>query len=321
MEGQSKLTIGQSKLTMGPQYGGPSIQEPHYGAAPAKRGQRRRMNFVGICLNVFLPWLLFTANLAVVSFSIHYEHPALVTFVELISAGIVLIAIGLAYRVWRRKKNGWSDGEPTWYMFAAAALSVSLIAAVIFGDMNFFYNMKPYYDVANLNTYPSVNPLQDRGAQLMDSGRVYFTDGSKLGLEKAMGFKNHDLYCVAPIVNGDTQLASYDFWAVGMNCCSGVSSDFRCGDFNNKHARAGLRLMRDDQRPFFRLAVQQAEAAYKIKAAHPIFFHWMQDPVAEVNSYRDDGIKYYFLGIFTHFAFNLFCVVCATIAFSKMGVH
>ena len=148
---------------------------------------------------------------------------------------------------------------------------------------------------------------------------MYFADGAKLDGTKAMGFKNLDLYCVAPIVNGNEVMSTYDFWAVGLNCCSGVSSDFRCGEFNSPHARAGLRLMRDDQRPFFRLAVQQATAAYHIKSTHPLFFYWLQDPVGEMTAYRDDGFKYYLLGIFTHFAFNLFCCTVAVVGFSRIG--
>merc|ERR1719502_2180472 len=69
---------------------------------------------------------------------------------------------------------------------------------------------------------------------------------------------NLDLYCVAPIVKGNAQLTSYDFWAVGVNCCSGAQSDFRCGEYTNPHSKSGLRLMKDDQRPFYRLAVQQS---------------------------------------------------------------
>jgi hypothetical protein len=276
-------------------------------------GKRRRMNLVAVCINIFLPWFLFSAIYAIMSFTFHYQHP---TLCWLLVFGGFGLAIATGYLAYRAKT---SDRDPVWYTYAALAFFLAVCLAAVFGDMNFWYNMQPFYDIENLNTYPSVNPAREKGQQLMDAGRIYFADGTGLDMKRAMGFKNLDLYCVAPIVNGQDQLASYDFWAVGINCCSGVSSDFRCGEFNNPHARSGLRLMRDDQRPFFRLAVQQAEAAYNLKATHPLFFYWMQDPVAEMNSYRDDGFKYYLLGIFTYFAFNLFCVACAVVGFSKIG--
>merc|ERR1719174_3570482 len=170
-----------------------------------------------------------------------------------------------------------------------------------------------------MNTYPDVNAAQAKGSQLMDAGRVFFTPDTGIDNRRAMGFKSSELFCVAPIVTGTGKLASYDFWAVGTNCCSGVSSDFRCGEYNNPRARAGLRLMRDDQRAFFRLAVQQAEAAFNIRSVHPLFFHWMQDPDAEMDAYQDDGYKYFLLGMFTHFAMQLFLVVLALMVFSKIG--
>jgi len=77
--------------------------------------------------------------------------------------------------------------------------------------------------------------------------------------------------------------------------------------------------MRDEQRPFFRLAVQQAEAHYALNAPHPIFFYWMADPVAEMNAFADDGFKYFLLAMFVHFGFNVFCVVGAIIGVSKFG--
>jgi len=290
----------------------PETRAPESVFAP---GKRRRMNLGAVCLNIFLPWFLFSALYSVMSFTLHYSHPTLTWLLVCVGFGAAAVAGTLA---WKAKQR---DRDPMWYTFAAIECFVAVCLAIVLGDMNFWYNMQPFYDIENLNTYPSVNPAREKGQQLMDAGRVYFADGTGLDMKKAMAFKNLDLYCVAPIVNGQEQLASYDFWAVGINCCSGVSSDFRCGEFNNPHARSGLRLMRDDQRPFFRLAVQQAEAAYNVKATHPLFFHWMQDPVAEMNSYRDDGFKYYLIGVFTFFAFNLFCVAAAVVGFSKIGTY
>merc|ERR1719148_511814 len=295
-----------------PMYGGP-LEAGAAGSVFAP-GKRRRMNLVAVCLNIFMPWFLFCTLYAALSFTFHYQHPTAAWGLVFLGFFVSLVMAFLALRAKAR------DRDPMWYTFAALAFFLATCLAAVFGDMNFWYNMQPFYDIENLNTYPSVNPAREKGQQLMDAGRVYFADGTGLDMRKAMGFKNLDLYCVAPIVHGDEQLATYDFWAVGVNCCSGVSSDFRCGEFNNPHARSGLRLMRDDQRPFYRLAVQQAEAAYNIKATHPLFFYWMQDPVAEMNAYKDDGFKYYLLGMFTHFAFNLFCVVCAVVGFSKIGV-
>jgi len=266
-----------------------------------------------ILLNLFLPWMLFCSVYATMSFSFHYSSPVGAWCVVLLAGGV---ALACGFMEVRSRRSG--DRGKAWWL-AALLFGIAVVLGAVLGDMNFWYNMQPYYDIENLNVYPSVNPAREKGQQLMDAGRIYFADGAHLDLRKAMAFKNLDLYCVAPIVHGDNaQLSSYDFWAVGMNCCGAVSSDFRCGEYNNPHARSGLRLMRDDQRPFFRLAVQQAEAAYNIKAAHPLFFHWLQDPVAEVNQYRDDGFKFFLLGVFTHFAFSLFAVACAVVGFSKL---
>mmetsp|Transcript_8496 Transcript_8496/g.20285 ORF Transcript_8496/g.20285 Transcript_8496/m.20285 type:complete len:291 (-) Transcript_8496:69-941(-) len=274
-------------------------------------GKRKRMNLVAILLNVFVPWVVFCVLFALVSFSFHYQHPTWTwVFVVLGYVGVLALAIF----TWRTKQR---NGDPMWFGFAVLALFVAVTLAALLGDMNFWYNMQPFYDIENLNTYPNVDPSVDRGQQRMDAGRAYFTQGTKVDVTKSMGFKNLDIYCVAPIVKTGEKPDTYDFWAVGTNCCSGNSPDFRCGQYANPRARSGLRLMRDDQRPFFRLAVQQAEAAFRITAAHPLFFYWMQDPVAEMNSYRDEGFKYYLLGIFTFFSLNLFGVLCAVIGFSK----
>lgn len=244
-------------------------------------------------------------------FKVHYDTPDLAWM--LVAAGYCIVILS-GILGWRAKMN---DVDGGWYFYAAFACFMAVSLAVVFGDMNYLYNMNPFYSIESLNSYPAVNAAQAKGSQLMDAGRVYFTGDTGIDTRRAMGFKSSELFCVAPIVTGTGKLASYDFWAVGTNCCSGVSSDFRCGEYMNPHAHSGLRLVREDQRAFYRLAVQQAEAAYGIKAAHPLFFHWTQDPVADTALYRDAGLHYFLVGIFGHFAFNALCVAVATSAMAK----
>mmetsp|Transcript_3441 Transcript_3441/g.8126 ORF Transcript_3441/g.8126 Transcript_3441/m.8126 type:complete len:300 (-) Transcript_3441:40-939(-) len=276
-------------------------------------GQRKRLNVVAITINILAPWLVFCGIFTALSFQLHYRSPTLAWCTALAGLALSAVSAFLAHRTRMREQ------DPTWCTFAAMAYFLATALAATLGDMNYWYHMQPFYDIENINSYPDVSPARERGQQLMDAGRVYFEDGTALDTSKSMSFKNLDRYCVAPITSGDAPLSSYDFWAVGVNCCGGAKGEFRCGEYTNPRARAGLRLMRDDQRPFFRLAVQQAEAAYNIKATHPLFFYWMQDPVAETMSYKASGLSHALAAVAAHFVFNVLCVAGAALAFSRLA--
>jgi len=285
--------------------------------SPFAHGQRRTMNLAAIVVCLFIPWVIFSAVYALLSFSLHYDSPQLS---HMLCAALLCGSLAFGYMAFVAYRKGTQ--EPFWYVFLFATSLLAWAAGAVCGQQNFAVNTSPYLDVTNLNVYPAVDPSVYHGQQLMDAGRIVFTPSSRLDISKSMGFRNLDMYCVAPVTVGGPgapqSLQSYDFWAVGLNCCSGHAPDFRCGEYNNPQASSGLRLMRDDQRAYFRLAVQQAEAAYNIRAQHPIFLYWMQDPQAEVDAYQDDAYKYFLLGMFSFFALQLFLVVVATIVFSKM---
>jgi hypothetical protein len=302
--------------------------QPNYGSAIVRRVKSKkpvRVNMSAICFCLWVPWALFCIIYAVMSFSIHYKSKPMTYLIVLL--GFVFVAM-LGKKAVDDKMEGDNPDthrDPNWSVFLAAACFIAWAAGIALGDLNYFYNLEPYYDVSQLNSYPKVDPSTTPGQQVMDAGRVEFVPGSTLEFNKSMMFRNLDMYCVVPIVKSDASrdnYYSYDFWAVGLNCCSSrvgknFYREFRCGEYSNPKASSGLRVMRDDQRAFYRLAVQQAEAAYNIKANHPMFFFWMQDPEAEFHAYLDEGFKYYLFGLFAFFAFMLFLVLVAIFVLSK----
>lgn len=295
---------------------GPLANGPVDGRSPESvfgPGKRRRLNLMAIMINIALPWIGFAASFAVTGFKFRHDYTALAYGFVIAELGFAGIVAFLGFKAAQQRM------DPMWYNFFALWFGISVVLGTALGDTCYRTCMGPAYFSMNLNSYADVNPAMEKGQQLMDAGRIYFTEGSGIDMRKAMGFKNFDTYCVAPITTGQDQLPSYDYWAVGINCCSGVSADFRCGEYNNPHANAGLRLLRDDERPFFRLAVQQAEAAYNIRSTHPLFFTWMQDPASEIQKWREDGFKWAALSMMAHFAFDVFLVCCATIGFSKLS--
>lgn len=266
------------------------------GKPPFGYGQQRRSVSPAILAASFgLPWILFAVVFTFEFLPLHYQTPQVVNLIVLASALVCVGLYAVAFNAWRRRFEGI---DPYWFIFIAVTATLAVASGLVAGLKNFEDNMVPYMDVSNLNVYTGIDASTYTGAQLMDAGVVAFTTGSTLSISKSMGFKNLETYCVAPIVsNASAKPGSYDFWAVGLNCCSGHLADFHCGEFSNPNAISGVRLMREDYRKYFRLAVQQAEAAYNIKAEHPVFFYWLQDPSSEISAYQEDAYRIFLLGL------------------------
>jgi hypothetical protein len=186
---------------------------------------------------------------------------------------------------------------------------IAFTLAYYLGSVNWGTNTEPYYDIYKLSYPTHVDVASQPSTLHMDAGRILFMRGTKLDLNKTMAFTNNNKYCVAPIIPEAESIRSYDYWAVGLNCCSGQPGGFHCGDYDDPSARGGLRLIREDQRSFYRLAVEQAAAAYKVTAEYPLFFYWTDDPDQELDTYWTTAESYFWLGLLCFSAGNLIAVI------------
>lgn len=278
-------------------------------------GHRIRMNIVPMFLNVFVPWGVFIWCCAMCAFWVMYLRPVL---------GWILVGLAVAFwlgtvmvAVWARKK----DPEPSWFTYFAIVTGLAVFAGVLTGSSIFKAYTEQYYTVKDLKVLSNFDAGKEQGQNVMDAGIFYFADGNHIDATRSWHFKHGELYCVAPIIGSnpvpDSQ--SFDFWAVGKDCCSVSSSDFRCGSYANVKARAGIRILNDEELPFYRLAVEQSETLYSIMATHPIFFQWEEDPLAIVNSWNEKAFTKYLVSVAFAFVVALFCMSMATCKFSWLG--
>lgn len=285
------------------------------GTGLSKAFARQRLDVQTVLQCLFFPWLLFCATYALLSCSLHFYRPSLTYSL------VALAALPPTVLTWMSMRL--QSFQPSWYSFLAVTTLLAWLLGVVFGNLNYVATTDPFSQYVNMDVLPEVSPAQWDGEAAMSVGRVYFGKEATLDVRRSMAFKNVDTYCVAPVsvLQGGVvlPLETYDFWAIGMDCCSVNAADFHCGEVGNFKAHSGLRLLDDRQRSFYRLAVEQAEAAYSIKARHPVFFYWVEDATAEMDSFRNDGYKYFLIGMLSHFLYQLLCVILAIAAFSKWG--
>lgn len=270
-------------------YNGPTKAPPaamcKYGTeqmATLHKPKRVRLNWTGIAIAVLTPWMVYNVIFSFLSFETHRTHPYQIYFMAfcVIVAGCAFLMHYL-HNQYVSLRDGLADlmsSGHEWFFFAGVTLIFGTAAAIVFGNVNYLTTTEPYYDLKELGNYKGVDPTAAGGTRFMDAGIVEFTNDSFIEAGKAIGFKDDSVYCVAPITRGKLPLASYDFFAVGKDCCNGFPGDFKCGDYLTSTCHHGLRLMQDEDRPYYQLAVQQMEAEFGIKAIHPVFFEWTARP-------------------------------------------
>mmetsp|Transcript_34708 Transcript_34708/g.73897 ORF Transcript_34708/g.73897 Transcript_34708/m.73897 type:complete len:392 (+) Transcript_34708:80-1255(+) len=175
-----------------------------------------------------------------------------------------------------------------WPLWNCLVVLLSASGGTSFGHFQWFSELKPYREVKGLQSYKDVNPAVVPGVQIQDAGLVEFSDGVDIDRAKGGCFVGGGhTYCVAPILYsgalhtglGNTPtFGSYDYFAVGVDCCSCPNQDFRCGEWKNPLANGGIRSLDFRSRPFFRLAVDDWSATFMKEAKDPLFFDWVQNP-------------------------------------------
>lgn len=278
-------------------------------------GSRMRMNVVPMFLNIFLPWGAFVLCCGVSSFWTMYAHPRLAW--TLIICVFILSFWSITFAVYMRKY----DPDPTWFTYTAIAVAVMATWGTIVGQSNFNQWSLPYYELQDLKAVHSLDASFTPGKNVMDGGLFFFKDGNHLDSRRSWHFKFKSTYCVAPIVTNDTQPLNqeYSYWAVGKDCCSVSSSDFRCGSWGQRGAAGGIRVTGGGDLAYYRLAVQQAESLYNIMAPVPIFLKWSSAPSVEVMSWNEQVFKSYMVMVAFSLVSSVFAVTVMTCSYAWIG--
>jgi len=200
-------------------------------------------------------------------------------------------------------------------------ICLAVIFGVAFGCTNFKENTQKYFAVQDLKTAREIDASVESGQNVMDAGIIYFSEANGIDSMKSWHFKHRETYCVVPIIgNFSTPISqSYDFWAVGKNCCSLSASDFRCGAATLPQARSAIRITDDEDLLYYGLAVVQAATLYNILAAHPIFVYWEENPEKLVNSWDNEGFSAFAKAAAFFLVFDVFCVAIAACCFAWIG--
>lgn len=298
----------------------PFVQKSHRGIGVRAAGkQALESNFFSTVTCFAIPPLAFTMLCVPLVFNVHGGHPFSAWLPFLLSFGISANMLKQPAPVNPPHPLSHIHARSrSWRALGGILLLAATVSAGIAGEVIWRLYSQQFYTVLGMMTYEGIDPTLTSGTRAMDGGIVHFTENTRLYPSMGMSFAGWSTYCVAPLapLSNATSTGSYDFWAVGVDCCARGGTAFRCGEWQNHRAHSGLRVVGEDTATYYRLAVQQAEAAYNIQARNPLFFYWLEDPETEHRRLFSTAFRAWILCNSAHFMLNTFVIITHAIAWS-----
>merc|ERR1719401_1948671 len=238
---------------------------------------------------IILPWYVFIS--VSLTFALAYHRHKLATWALLFFAAVALLVL-----------VNWLKDEK-WQFYIVALCLVALVAATFLGVFTYLEFLGKYWNARGSHSYANVLPSED-AAGYADAGKLVFADEARLDVSRALGYKDVNVYCVAPVLD-DSPLTEVQFWAVGVDCCDRRGS-FDCDDAWDSDARSGVVVSPlRHWHAQYALAVQQAEHAFELASTQqPVFVRWVVDPDKVTRNY---------------FRFGMGVLIVATVAYGVVS--
>jgi len=226
-------------------------------------------------LLAIIPWYVFVT--VSIAFALAYHQHKGATWALLILAALVFISL---VNIFRAEK---------WLFFTSALCLVALGTAAAVGLFTYSEFLGKYWDSRDSHAYANVLPSED-AAGYADAGKLVFAEEARLDVSRALGYKDVNVYCVAPILD-DAPAKEVQFWAVGVDCCE-QRGFFDCDDAWDSDAKSGVVVSPlRHWHTQYALAVQQAEHTFELASApEPVFVRWVVDPDRLTRNYFRFGM-------------------------------
>mmetsp|Transcript_33098 Transcript_33098/g.87505 ORF Transcript_33098/g.87505 Transcript_33098/m.87505 type:complete len:418 (-) Transcript_33098:38-1291(-) len=236
----------------------------------------------------------------------------------------IVVLLGWSVMVGKLSKRMYERSLRYWAWWPGLMLPLCCLGALCGGLLGHYLwrsNLHDYYLLERLQVYRGVDPSSVPGEQIQDAGIVSFSALSSIDRSRGGCLVNDGhTYCVAPIVHGGAvlrdlaaspQFGSYDYFAVGVDCCNCPNQDFRCGEYFDPLAHGGIRSLDYKSRPFYQLAVDDWIAIYGKAANHPLFFEWTAEPEYHWQASWYAAARYIVLGVIAPIpiSFILLCLL------------